>query len=199
MLTFATFSIPSQKQQNRIIELHAPFRLDMEWGEAAMGCWFAGVRPWHVECDRFYNKFIVRCYGCSPSRFLLPSEYLSSDVIFVRCDDDLKHCQWLVERWHDNLLIDFFLFLVPHSLLGAKRNGNQSVCRRLAARKVGYMGSNADLRGIILRREHLQLPQARVHLLGESSSGTASSLVIAHGDWHHEVLLLIRARFVCLQ
>lgn len=45
-------------------------RIDMEWGEAVVGCWITRVHTRYVECDRFYNKFVVRCDGGTPGCFL---------------------------------------------------------------------------------------------------------------------------------
>lgn len=60
---------------NTTIEL-SHHRIDLEWGEAALGRGITGVCSRYVECDRFYNKFAVRCYGRSSCRFLLPSKFI---------------------------------------------------------------------------------------------------------------------------
>lgn len=64
---------------------------------------------------------------------------------------------------------------------------------------MGHLGSDADLRGPVQRRQHIQLAEARLHLLGEPALGPAPSVALANGDRHHEVLLLVRARPVRLQ
>lgn len=153
-------------------------RIDMERSKTALGCWITGVHTWYVECDRFYNKFIVRCYRRTSCCFLFSSESLT----FER-----QQC------------ISFHLLLISPPNLGAKRDGNQSICEHIAAWKVGHMGSHVDFRGFIQRGKHFQFLKARLHLLCESPFGATSSLVITDGDWHHEVLLFIRSRFVCLQ
>lgn len=59
---------------NTTIEL-SHHRIDLEWGEAALGRGITGVCSRYVECDRFYNKFTLRCDGRPSSRFLLSSKF----------------------------------------------------------------------------------------------------------------------------
>ena len=73
------------------LNYHTTNRTYMEWSETALGCRITRVRPWYVECDRFCNKFIVRCYGGPSCRLLLSSEYTISSVSIPwqhQCDDD---------------------------------------------------------------------------------------------------------------
>lgn len=54
-----------------------PFiRIDLEWGEAALGCRIAGICSWHVECHWFYNEFIVCCHCSAPCCFIFSSEII---------------------------------------------------------------------------------------------------------------------------
>lgn len=92
------------------------------------------------------------------------------------------------------------LLIFPSRHSGAKRSRViQQTCSRLAAREMGHLGSNVDLRRFVQRRQHLQLAEARLHLLGESSPWAAAGFTLTNGDRHHEVLLLIRSRSVRLQ
>lgn len=67
--------ISLQLSNNTMIELSHRNRIDMEWGEAVMGCWIIRVHTWHVECDRFYNKLAVCCDSGSSCCLLFSSEY----------------------------------------------------------------------------------------------------------------------------
>lgn len=74
-----TLDSPLRLSNNTMIELsHSGTRIDMEWGEAALGCWLTGVHTRYVECDRLYNQFAVCGYSGTPCCFLLSSEYTSS-------------------------------------------------------------------------------------------------------------------------
>ena len=81
---------------------------------------------------------------------------------------------------------------------GPERNDSQQQLGAAAQRAVGYVGSDAHLRGTLCRRQHLQLPQTRLHLLRQSLLGTSPSLTQPDGDGHYEVCLSLRARPVRL-
>lgn len=98
--SLASFTLvsPLRLSNNTMIELsHSGTRIDMEWGEAALGCWLTGVHTRYVECDRLYNQFAVCGYSGTPCCFLLSSEYTSS-VLSVRlkgkcCDNRFVSCR----------------------------------------------------------------------------------------------------------
>ena len=53
--------------------------------------------------------------------------------------------------------------------------------------QVGRVRPQPHLGGSVCRRQHLQFPQAHLHLHGEPPPGAPTDHPGAHGDGHHEV------------
>lgn len=154
-------------------------RTNLERSEAVVGHWTARVRQWHVECDRFCNKLIIRGHGCSTGCVIFSSMYYVYSMV--------------------NLARRYIVSSMHAVSLGPKRNVTQPAGCRFATREMGHMGSHADIWGTVQCGQHIQFAKVGVHLFGESSFGAVAGISFADGHGYYQVFLLIRAGIVRLQ
>lgn len=107
------FVLVSRSNCRTTQQLNNHKRIDMEWGEAALGCRITRVHSRYVECDRFYNKLIVRRNSGSPCCLVLPSECKS----LVMLEINLSAAK---QSRDNNALIDFSFRISS----GAKGDGD---------------------------------------------------------------------------